>query len=285
LWLDLCRGEPIPYEAILADLATARVVYLGEHHTIAEHHDLQARLIADLGKQGAALALGLEQLDGAEQPIVDRYNRKEIGFDQLAQATQWAQRWPNFRQYQPALEAARNLGAPVVALNARSEIIRRIARGGGVAKLDPPSRQELPAQMQLDDPPYEKLLAMQMMVHLAATPERVHPMAEAQIARDETMAAAIARFLQSAPGRGRTMIVLCGAGHVAYGLGTPERVRRRMPGVVDRIVLLSESGDLELSAQEKAVSRVISITHEQLRTNQRPIADYLHAKGLSTAQQ
>ena len=56
--------------------------------------------------------------------------------------------------------------------------------------------------------PYEKLLAMQMMVHLAATPERVHPMAEAQIARDETMAAAIARFLQSAPGRGLNHIVL-----------------------------------------------------------------------------
>ena len=80
------------------------------------------------------------------------------------------------------------------------------------------------------------------------------------------------------------MIVLCGAGHVAYGLGTPERVRRRMPGVVDRIVLFSESGDLEISAQEKAVSREISITHEQLRTIQRPIADYLHAKDLSAGQ-
>jgi uncharacterized iron-regulated protein len=285
LWLDLYRGEPIPYEAIVADLATARVVYLGEHHTIAEHHDLQARLIADLGKQGAALAIGLEQLDAAQQPIVARYNRKEISFDQLAEATQWAQRWPNFRQYQPALEATRGQGAPLVALNARSEIIRRIARGGGVAKLDPASRRELPAEMRLDDPLYEKLLAMQMMVHLAATPQRVRPMVEAQIARDETMAATIAQFLQSEPGRGRTMIVLCGAGHVAYGLGTPERVRRLAPGIKDRIVLFSESGDLELSTQEKAMSREISITHEQLRAMNRPIADYLHAKDLSPARE
>jgi uncharacterized iron-regulated protein len=280
LWLDLYRGEPVPYEEILADLAAARVVYLGEHHTIAEHHDIQARLIADLAKQGVALALGLEQLEVCRQPAAERYNRKEITFDQLAEAVQWAQRWPNFRQYQPALEAARKLGAPLVALNARGEIIRRIARGGGVAKLDPASRQELPAAMQLDDPRYEKLLAMQMMVHLAATPQRVRPMIEAQIARDETMAAAIAQFLQTGPGRGRTMIVLCGAGHMAYGLGTPERVRRRMPGVKDRIVLFSESGDLELSAEEKAAAREISITHEQLRAIDRPIADYLHAKGL-----
>ena len=66
LWLDLCRGEPIPYEAILADLATARVVYLGEHHTIAEHHDLQARLIADLGKRrGAGPRTGTARRRGA----------------------------------------------------------------------------------------------------------------------------------------------------------------------------------------------------------------------------
>ena len=281
LWLDLYRGEPIPYEAILADLAEARVIYLGEHHTIAEHHELQTRLIADLGKRGLSLAVGLEQIEACQQPVVERYNRKEINFDQLAETTQWAQRWPNFRQYQPVLETARNLGAPVLALNARSELIHRIARGGGVAKLDPASRQELPAKMQLADPLYEKLLAMQMMVHLAATPQRVRPMVEAQIARDETMAAATAKFLQSEPGHGRTMIVLCGAGHVAYGLGTPERVRQLVPGVKDRIVLFSESGDLELSAQEKAISREIAITHEQLRAMDRPIADYLHAKDLS----
>jgi uncharacterized iron-regulated protein len=256
------------------------VIYLGEHHTIAEDHEIQARCVADLGKRGVPLALGLEQFEALQQPIVDRYNHREIGFDELAQSTQWAKRWPNFRQYQAVLEAARDLGAPALALNARSETIRRIARGGGVEKLDPATRQSLPAEMQLHDPLYEKLLGMQMMVHLAATPDRVRPMVEAQIARDETMAAAIAKFLQSGPGQGRTMIVLCGAGHVAYGLGTAGRVRRLLPAIKDRIVLFSESGDLELSPQEKAAAREIRISHEQLRAIDRPMGDYLYAKDL-----
>jgi uncharacterized iron-regulated protein len=278
LWVDLCRGEPIPYAEIIADLATARVVYLGEHHTIAEHHAIQARIIADLGKKGVPLALGLEQIESFQQPVLERFNRKQINFDALAEAIGWGKRWPNYRQYQAILEAARELGSPIVALNAQRETIRQIARRGGVDRLDPRSRKELPAEVQLHDPPYEKLLAMQMMVHMAATPERLRPMIEAQIARDESMSAAIAAFLQSAAGRGRTMVVLCGAGHVAYALGTPQRVRRRMPGVRDRIVLLSESGDLELSPEEKAVSREISITHEQLRGLDRAVGDYLHAK-------
>ncbi len=74
--------------------------------------------------------------------------------------------------------------------------------------------------------------------------------------------------------------MLCGSGHVAYGLGMPSRVRRQLPQISDRVVLLSESGDLELSAEERAVSRPIQITHEQLLAIRRPVADYLHATSL-----
>ena len=37
-----------------------------------------------------------------------------------------------------------------------------------------------------------------------------------------------------------------------FGLGTAARVRRREPGIVDRLVLVSESGQLHLSAAEKS---------------------------------
>ena len=90
------------------------------------------------------------------------------------------------------------------------------------------------------------------------------------------MAAALSAFLNSPGGRGRAALVLCGTGHVAYGLGTAARVRRRLPQMKDRIILLSESGDLVLSPQERAVARTITITHEQLRQIDRPIADYLY---------
>ena len=91
------------------------------------------------------------------------------------------------------------------------------------------------------------------------------------------MASVLASFLLSAEGRGRTAVVVCGSGHVNYGLGTAARVRRRMPAVKERIVLFSESGDVELTPQERAAARPINVSHEQLRELGRPIADYLHA--------
>lgn len=276
LWIDLCEGEPVAYEKMLEDLAGVRVVYLGERHSVERHHETQARIVTDLGKK-APLVLALEQMEAVHQPTLDKYARGEITFEELAAQTQWAKRWRGYEGYKPVLEAARGHKAPILALNARSETIRQIARSGGVEKLAPETRKELPADMQLNDPVYAKLLGMQMMVHAAATPERLRPMVEAQIARDEQMASVLAALLQSPQGKGRTAVVICGAGHVEYGLGTPARVRRRLSEGKDRIVILSESGDVELSAADRAAARPITITHEQLREINRPIADYLYA--------
>jgi len=280
VWVDVYAGEPLAYEHLLDDLAEVRVIYLGEHHRIGRHHAIQERILTDLARRGKPLVLGLEQLESFQQPAVDRFNRGEIDFSQLAEATQWARRWPSCEQLRPILETARRFKIPVLALNARSETIRQVARGGGIARMDAKTKAELPADMRLDDPLYEKFLGLQMMVHVSASPDTLRPMIEAQIARDEAMAQTLWALLSSEAGRGRSAVVLCGAGHVAYGLGTAARLRRRLPQAKDRIILLSESGDLVLTAQERAMARPITITHEQLRQIDRPIADYLHVTSL-----
>lgn len=281
MWVDVYQGEPVPYEDVLDDLASVRVVYLGECHSLQRHHEIQAKILADLARKGVPLVLALEQMESFQQPVLDRYDDGRIDFDELAKATQWADRWSNYRQYRAIVETARRLHIPVLALNARAETIRRIARSGGVDQLDPEARREIPDDLQLEDPLYEKLLNLELMVHMTASPQTLRPIREAQIARDETMASVLSDFLQSPRGRGRTAVVLCGAGHVSYGLAVVSRVRRRMPGVKDRIVVLSQSGDLELSPEEKAMARQIEITHEQLRQIHQPIADYLHVTDLN----
>lgn len=277
LWIDLCDAEPVRYEDVLSDLSTARVVYVGERHGLERHHAIQAQLIDDLGRRGVKLVLALEQLEAHQQTHLDRYARGEVDFEKLAELTAWEKHWRGHVQYKQALEAARRHKSPIIALNARAETIRQIARSGGVGKLEKKLRDELPAEMALSDPSYEKLLRLQMPVHAAATADRLQPMIEAQIARDEAMAARLVEFLASEAGRGRTAIVLCGASHAAYGLGMPARVRRHVPSVQDWIVLLSESGEVELSENELAQARPIRITHQQLRELGRVPGDYLYA--------
>ncbi|MBU4271923.1 MAG: ChaN family lipoprotein [Planctomycetes bacterium] len=282
LWIDFFRGEPLSYEEVLDDLAGVDVVYLGEYHGVDRHHEIQRRIVTDLAQRGRPLVLAMEQLESFQQPDVDRYNRGEIDFDQLAEAIEWGRRWGNYKQYRPIVEAARKANIPVLALNARSETIRQVARSGGLDRMDPKARSELPADIWLDDPAYRKRLSLQMMVHAAANPETLRPMIEAQIARDEAMASALCSFLKSEAGRGRAAIVLCGAAHVTFGQGTASRVRRRLPEIKERIVRLSASSDVVLSPQSRAVARPVIITHEQLRQIDRPIADYLYVTSLKT---
>ena len=275
-WVDLYRGEPLPYKAVVADLAGSRVIYLGERHNLMRHHKIQERIVNDLAKRGVPLVLAMEQIEADDQPKVDRYNRGEIDFDELARSIGWGQRWHGYESYRGVVEAARKAGAPVLALNARRETIRQLARSGGLDRLAPNLRKELPDEIQLKDPDYEHLLNLRLAVHMAAMGGRLQPMVEAQIARDEQMASALSDYLKSEEGKSRVAVVLCGSMHCAHGLGTVSRVRRRMPGVKDRIILMSESGDVKITPAMKAVTRPVKITHEDLRRVNLPIAGYLH---------
>jgi uncharacterized iron-regulated protein len=283
-WVDLYRGEPLPYADLLDDVKDADIIYVGETHSIKRHHVLQQQILRDVAKTGQPLVLGLEQMEKFQQPILDKFNAGEVDFDELARETDWAKRWGNFLDYREILQTARDHGVPVLALNARRETIRAVARQGGVAKLSAEQRQELPAELNFDEPPYERLLNLQLMVHMTMSEERLQPVREAQMARDETMADALCSYLKSPDGKGKRAIVLCGNGHISYALGTVSRVRRRLPDAKDRIIVLADSGDLELTPEEKAFAREIEITHEQLREVGHPIGDYLHLRSLAASE-
>jgi uncharacterized iron-regulated protein len=107
-------------------------------------------------------------------------------------------------------------------------------------------------------------------------PANLRPLFEAQLARDEAMAANIVSARRQQPEILRTAFVVLGAGHMRYGLGTPAGVRRREPKIIERLILVSESGQYQMTDAEKAASRETHISHEDLRSLGRPPADYLH---------
>jgi len=270
-WLDLYNGEPVPQEIVVEDLKTADVIYLGEVHTIERHHQMQADLLKELAEGGQRpMALGLEQLEARDQPAVDRFNRGELDFNQLADAIGWDKKWKNYEQYRSLCETAQKNSIALKGLNAPAEIIRQVSRGGGLAKLDTDLRSQLPPEIVTDDPQYEKLMNLMLSVHASMDPEKLRPVFEAQVARDETMASNIAAAAEG----GKLVVVVCGRGHINYGLGTPARVRRHLPNHKERILLATESGELKMTPEEKAMARKISITHEDLRALGRPLADY-----------
>lgn len=280
-WIDMALGEPVSSEEMLEDLVEVDVIYLGETHRLERHHRLQAEIVRALAASGRPLILGMEQIEMRDQAKLENFNAGKVDFDGLAKAIDWEKQWNNYGDYRGVVEAVRDAGGRLVGLNGPREVIRAVGKKG-VAGLDAEERALLPKEIFLDDPVYERLMDTLLMVHVTMEKGFLRKIFEAQAARDESMAAALAAAWEKAATKDKSKrpiaVVVCGAGHCQFGLGTPDRVRRRLPDARDRIVLMSESGDLELTDEERAMMREMEVRHRDVEFIRRPIADYLHAK-------
>jgi uncharacterized iron-regulated protein len=224
----------------------------------------------------------MEQFEYFAQPALDRFNAGSINLETLVADSDWDRRWRHHTNYHALLNAARAREIPVLALNARSETIRAVGRPG-LHGITPEQREELPSEIVTDDPLYERLLTRILGVHMAFDPDKLRPVFEAQVARDETMSARLADFMESPEGKHRTAIVICGRGHCEFGLGMPDRVARRMPGIAQRVILFSQSGDLQLTDEERQQAREIEVPHQFLRDLGRSPSDFIHITELPVA--
>ncbi len=271
--IDVLMGEPIPMEMLLEDVAEVRIVYMGEVHTIARHHQLQTQLIRHLAGRNLKIALGMEMFSEEHQEVLERWTSGKDGIATLIKDL-GKEHWTNLQDYESVLTTARDLAIPVVALNASDRLVRQVARGG-LESLPPDDRKRLPDGFQDINPLNDRLLRLRLRVHKAFQEKSLDSIVLAQAIRDATMARAVARFLESPRGKDRVMIVIAGIGHINYGFGIPERVQR-MLSLPYRIILPSESGELVLSEEEKRHMVAVQVTHEDLKFIPVPIADYLH---------
>jgi uncharacterized iron-regulated protein len=130
--------------------------------------------LQELFARGVPLVLCLEQLEARDQPAVDRYARSEQDFTALAQEIDWAKKWTNYADYRALCEFARQHRIPLRALNAPADTIRTVSRGGGVARLPADQRAQLPADIFLDDPVYERVTDLKLAMHMAMDPAKLH---------------------------------------------------------------------------------------------------------------
>jgi uncharacterized iron-regulated protein len=271
--VDLLQGEPVPFAMMLDDLSHVRVVYFGEIHTLARHHELQTRILKGLAERTTKVAVGMEMFSEAQQPVLDRWQQGDTGVSTLIREL-GPDHWANLQAYKTLLLTARKLRVPIVGLNASDTLVRDLARNG-IEGISAEQRAALPQGLdRMINPLNDRLLRLRLRVHKAFQHGSLDRIVLAQTLRDETMAIAATRFLESPGGKDCIMLVVAGNGHVNYGFGIPERVRARLDAP-HRIVIASESGELVLSEQEERQSVPITITHADLSFIRVPIADYL----------
>ena len=125
--VELRSGVTLSPQQLVARLAAAPRVIVGEKHDNPDHHAVELWLAQALGEYRAQGSLLLEMLDPGQQPRVDAV-RAQLGNGKpvanLEQALDWQKRW-DWTQYGPLVSWAVAQPAPLLAANLqRSEIMR-----------------------------------------------------------------------------------------------------------------------------------------------------------------
>jgi uncharacterized iron-regulated protein len=228
------------FESMLADLAKADVVFVGEQHDDPNTHRLEAVILDGLRRRGVPVTLSLEMFERDTQPSVNSYLSAGISEAEFLKASR---PWPRYAtDYRPLIEMAKAQGWPVIAANVPRRFASSVAKAGLAAldTLTPTERSWVAADLKCPKDAYFDRFAATMTGHdgpggttkTNATEEDQRITTEryylSQCVKDETMAEAIATGFDQF--NGKLVVHFDGAFHSDFGQGTVDRVRRRLPG-------------------------------------------------------
>jgi uncharacterized iron-regulated protein len=191
--------------ATVPDLPGVDAVLLGEQHDAADHPGLQQRWVAALAQRRTLAALTLEMAERGTSTAGLAAGATDA---EVRTALRWnSEAWPWERYGLPVMVAVR-AGVPVLGANLPREQMRQ-------------AMQEARFDQLLSGP---ALKAQQQAVrrgHCDMLPEpQIRPMTRVQIARDQAMAQTITSQLA----RGKTVVLIAGAGHVQPDIGVPQHL-------------------------------------------------------------
>jgi uncharacterized iron-regulated protein len=241
------------FEAMLAELAKADVVFVGEQHDDPATHKLERAILDGLLRRKIAVTVSLEMFERDVQQSLNDYLAGKLGEEAFLKASR---PWPRYAtDYRPLVELAKAHNWPVIASNIPRRLASQVSRQGldSINSLSESDRKLVAAQFQCQFDDYFKRFTEAMSSHPAgdAKPNEkkdekkvaeekamVERFYFAQCMKDETMAEAISAAIP-APNASQPKNVIVhynGAFHSDYKLGTAARVIRRSPKAKVKIV-------------------------------------------------
>jgi uncharacterized iron-regulated protein len=236
---DTRRRTFSDFEAMLADVSRADVLIVGEQHDDPNTHRLEAAILHGLLRRRVPVTLSLEMFERDVQGTLDDYLGGRITEEEFLKASR---PWPRYAtDYRALVEMARAHRWPVVAANVPRKHAAEVAKTGlpTLEALPVDERLNIARDLQCPLDAYYHRFAETMGAH--ATPGTDQASADesrarteryyfSQCVKDETMAESIATAFGRNEGRPGIVVHVTGAFHSDFGLGTVDRVRRRLPG-------------------------------------------------------
>ncbi|MFW6010943.1 MAG: ChaN family lipoprotein [Desulfosalsimonas sp.] len=233
---------PVSFETMIKDLSNTRIIYVGESHSNARHHEIQLRILKALYQRCPELSVGMEMFSRPYQEVLEQWKDSGIGKKDFIRRVHWYANWKyDYGLYEHLLDFIRDKRIPVYALNIAFHIPSKIA-AGGMNSLLPEDAARLPDHVNLSNKEYREHVREIFEQHgFARRHYEFENFFQAQCARDEVMAETISLRLNKAP-----MIVLAGKGHIANNYGIPDRAYARTGACFKTVLPVSQDREHDL---------------------------------------
>jgi uncharacterized iron-regulated protein len=242
--LRLPDGDPVSFHELLNNLEPSSVIFMGETHDQIEHHHCQVRTLQGLIGKNRDVIVGMEMFERSQQSILDQWTEGKLTQGEFLKEVKWETTWGmDYNLYRGLLDEAKTRRLRVLCLNIERELVRRMGQQG-ITGLSPEDRAKLP-EMDLSDQAHRHFVASIYKSHHGGSAKNFENFYQAQCLWDEAMAETLFCFLQSPEGRGKTVLVIAGSGHVAFDFGIPKRLYRRTPFAYKTIILKEWKKNIE----------------------------------------
>ncbi|MEZ5563653.1 MAG: ChaN family lipoprotein [Gammaproteobacteria bacterium] len=223
---DTSTGRLVTPQEMAKKLADTGILFIGENHTNQEFHDVQMRTIRALHEAGREVLIGLEMFPYTEQAVLDNWNAgryTENGFVELAG---WYDNWGyHWNYYRNIFVYAREKGINMYAVNSPRDVVKSV-RAKGFENLSPEEAAHLPPKLATDNDEHRRMYRafFDKDDALHMNDAALDGLYRAQTMWDATMGWNALQALRQHGGPNAIMVVLIGAGHVTFGLGSERQI-------------------------------------------------------------
>ena len=218
------EGARSDWSELSARIAQARYVLVGEIHTNADHHRIQANVLNQIAKQGRKSRVVWEMIPQEKQSILDAIDPGNTNAaSELGKALGWAASgWPDWTMYEPIAAAALKHALPMTGAALQSKFVRTVMSSNGES-LSLAQKERLSLNSKLSDEQSDSMLQSLHEGHCQLMDKnQLKPMVWVQRARDGAMARAMFDTDETDQNLAQTRAVLiAGNGHVRKDWGVP----------------------------------------------------------------
>jgi uncharacterized iron-regulated protein len=220
--IQTASGLTVTFDQMMADLYSARIVYVGEQHTRPRDHAIQLKILKQLNAVYPDISVGMEMFSKPYQPILNRWTSGELSRKQFIEQAHWYANWKfDYALYADLLSYIKEERIPLFGLNVPFHIPSKVA-AGGIDSLLPAQKAYLPETIDTTNSEHRAFVKSIFEKHPRRGLNNFEFFYEAQCVWEDTMAAAVTQSIDD----GR-MIVFAGSGHLRHHYGIPLRAYQR----------------------------------------------------------